>query len=247
MNEINVLHKLAVWSMRPNQIQQVAIAQACQTLMILRLLVGKLNEANELVRRAYNATQLSREYHAQLAPEARDAAREINRYLGKTNLIQQVHNSVAFHYSAEAMDGALQQISSDDGLEVFVAERLPNMLYVFSETLVTHTMLGDEGLSGFDRFMHEAINVSRWFLRFLDGFVTAFVVRHGERLFEGSGDEKHEISVATSFEDAYIPWFTEVAVREAAPTQPFQQTSDAAAEGRPVGRARGEIGIDYER
>jgi hypothetical protein len=166
------------------------------------------------VRRAYNATQLSREYHAELSPEAKDAYREMNRYFGKTNLIQQVRNGVAFHYSAEAMDGALQQILPDDDLEVFVAERLPNTLYVFSEALVTHTMLADEGLAGFDQFMKETTEVSRWFLLFLDGYVAAFLNRHGRDLFEDSCSELHEIGITVTFDDMYIPWFTNVPVRE---------------------------------
>lgn len=210
VNELNLLQKLSVWSMRRSEHPQIEMAQACQTLMLLRLLVGKLNEANELVRTAYNGTLLSREYHSRLGTEAREAAGEINRYFGRKNLIHRVRNDVAFHYSAEAMDGALQQASPDEELEVFAADRLPNTLYVFSEVLVTHSMLGAAGLAGFKRFMEEVIQVSRWFLRFLDGFVEAFLARHGRELFDDQGGEDFEIPLTESFENFILPWFTEV-------------------------------------
>lgn len=210
VNELNLLQKLAVWSMRPSENPHVVMAQACQTLVLLRLLVGKLNEANELVRSAYNATQLSREYNSELSTQASEAAREINRYFGRANLVHRVRNGVAFHYSAEAMDGALQQISPEDELEVFAAERLPNTLYVFSELLVTHSMLGDEGLGGFERFMDEVIQVSHWFLRFLDGFIEAFLARHGKDLFDDDGSEYLEVPITEKFENVVLPWFTEV-------------------------------------
>lgn len=210
VNELNLLQKLAVWSMRRSEHPQVEMAQACQTLMLLRLLAGKLNEANELVRTVYNGTLLSREYHSRLGREAREAAGDLKRYFGRRNLIHRVRNDLAFHYSAEAMDGALRQASPDEELEVFAAERLPNTLYVFSEVLVTHSMLGAEGLAGFERFMEEVIEVSRLFLRFLDGFVGAFLARHGEALFDDGGGEQFEIALTESFEDFVLPWFAEV-------------------------------------
>jgi hypothetical protein len=210
VNELNSLQKLAIWSMRRSENPHVEVAQVCQTLLLLRLLVGKLNEAHELVRTAYNATHLSREYDSGLSTQAKNSAREINRYFGRSNLIHEVRNVVAFHYSAKAMDGALQQITPDEDLEYFVAERLPNTLYVFSEALVTRSMLGAKGLTGFERFMDEVIRVSGWFLRFLDGFIEAFIARHGKEVFDDGGGENFEVSMTEKFEDVVVPWFTEV-------------------------------------
>lgn len=94
-NELNLLQKLAIWSLHVHGDLAVMRAQSCQALMLLRLLVGKLNEAYKLVDSSYFGSQLSRDYNELLSEASAQAIKNIRRYFrNDTNLVHRIRLSL---------------------------------------------------------------------------------------------------------------------------------------------------------
>jgi hypothetical protein len=210
-NELNLLHKLAIWSIRVHGDIAIKRAQGCQALMLLRLLAGKLNEAYKLVDSGYFGSQLSRDYDALLEPKSREAIKSIRRYFRQDgNLIRRIRNSVAFHYSAPEIGAPIDRVNSPDEFDFYLAPNLPNTLYYFSEVLVAWTMLGEMTTEALERFMDETRRVARWFLEFLDGFIAAFSSRHRDSIQDTESSDELDLAGLPDFDTIGIPWFTTV-------------------------------------
>jgi hypothetical protein len=106
LNEINILHKITLFSNKDVKTEAGRRAQNSQSLFLLIILTGKLWEGWELVEKAYFGTKLSKTYHNLLPQEAIDRLNDLKSYFGKSdNLIKKVRNKIAFHYdSSEILD-----------------------------------------------------------------------------------------------------------------------------------------------
>ena len=76
-------------------------ATGTQTQMLVRLMVGALNEAWELVSSRFIRNRLAKDYLVRLDPAGRTAFDELKRQFGGSNLLDGVRNNYAFHYPKE--------------------------------------------------------------------------------------------------------------------------------------------------
>jgi hypothetical protein len=181
--------------------------------MLLRLLVGKLNEANILVDKSYFGTQLSRDYGPVLDQTSLAAIKSIRRYFASSgNLVHRVRNAVAFHYSAPEIGASLEKVKVNEELDFYLAPNLPNTLYYFAEVMVAWTMLGEMTTEALQQFMDETGKVARWFIHFMDGFIAAFSDRHRSSLKDTDEGASAPVDIqgAPDFEVVQIPWFTTI-------------------------------------
>ncbi len=206
-NELNVLHKLAVWSGDFSGSEPIQRAQICQTLMFFRLLAGKLNEANELLRVSYFGTKLSKTYDSLLPPEAVTALSTVKRYFAGGNIINSTRKEFAFHYSATNTGAGLVALPEEEQLDYYVGPTISNTFYYFSEVSVATAMLGQLDREHFERFAGEIITIAGQFLRLLDGFLGVFTSRHGAQLLD-SDPGLLDLGDLPRFDGIRIPWFT---------------------------------------
>lgn len=141
-NEINALQKLVLWSCDfSSQNPAFDKGQTALSFMLLKLLAGKLNEANELLQKKFHGLSVSRDYEPSLSEEARDALSKIKSYFGRENLIHKVRKNYAFHYSPDELAAVLPSVSEDIDLYIDSAERILKNLYYFAEVLANTAML----------------------------------------------------------------------------------------------------------
>lgn len=142
LNEVNVLNKLTFLSTRFSpEPQWLAHAEAAQTFIIARTLIGKLNEGWDVIQRGFFRTKLSKEYQSLLEPSATEALRFLKGYFGRTNLVNTVRNNFGFHYSLEHAKTAIPDEALPDDLAIYLHETNGNSLYYFSEYLMTKALI----------------------------------------------------------------------------------------------------------
>src|SRR5215208_5596014 len=80
-NEIGILNKLLLWSVTVSEVkapeQQAWITRS---MFLARVLAGKLNEANEVLKKRFSRATLGGSYEPDLPPAAGAALTEIRRY-----------------------------------------------------------------------------------------------------------------------------------------------------------------------
>lgn len=174
-NEIWVLVKILGWSFNDKSDNPVlANVNLAQSLIIERLLAGKLHEGWELFRRAYIDTNLKLSIGSRLSGGARAAFNELDSYFGKSkNTINKVRNRFAFHYDPHRIKEQLSSVEETDKLEIYAGETTANMFYLISETIANSAMLntiqsGDyEAAAG--KLAKEITSIALHFITFCDG------------------------------------------------------------------------------
>jgi hypothetical protein len=113
-NEIIGLEKLVLWSYDlSSDNKAIANGQVTLSLMLIKLLSGKLKEGYKLIKNKYYSTEFSREYEKILSNKHKDTLDLLKRYFSKRNIIDNVRNNYAFHYTPDGLRAALPNINED--------------------------------------------------------------------------------------------------------------------------------------
>jgi hypothetical protein len=171
-NEMLLLQKLILCS-PPNSRGEVFLhARLTHTLVLYRLLAGKLHEAWELLRKSYFATKLSQTYDPALSSESKAALRALKQYHSTSNVVSKVRNEFAFHFPSAHFNKALQS-RSDAPLVIYLSPFPANCLFYCSEQLTTVAIVGEipnkETLANFRRFLDDAVTLAGHWLKFIRG------------------------------------------------------------------------------
>ena len=102
LNDLNILQKFLIIS--SNKLEDTTDTterkgKNSQSLLITRLLAGKLHESWELLKRIFFSARISQQYEQSLSPSAKDGLNKLKKYYGKQNLITQIRNEYSFLYS----------------------------------------------------------------------------------------------------------------------------------------------------
>jgi hypothetical protein len=174
-NEIWVLVKMLGWSFNSHAGNPVVInVNVSLSLIIERLIAGKLCEGWELLRKAYIDTNIKLSIEGKLSDETREAFRKLDEYFSRRkNIIDRIRNRFAFHYDPQKIKEQLSSIEETDKLEVYVAEKSSNMFYLMSETIANSAMLNTVQSGDYEaaakRLAKEIVDVSLQFITFCDG------------------------------------------------------------------------------
>jgi hypothetical protein len=192
-NEVWVLTKMLGWSFNSHVGNRVVIdVNVSVSLIIERLLAGKLCEGWALLRRAYIDTSVKLSIEKNLSDETREAFGNLEEYFSKRdNIINKIRNRFAFHYDPQKVKEELSSLKETDKLEVCVAERSSNMFYSMSETIANSAMLDSVQSGDYDaaagRLAKEILDISRQFITFCDGCLTHM----SEKYLGSSAEELH--------------------------------------------------------
>jgi len=219
-NEILLLQKLILCN-PPNPPGEVFLhARLTHTLVLYRLLAGKLHEAWELLRKSYFATKLSRTYDSSLSSESEAALRALKRYHSGTNAISRIRHEFSFHFPSNHFNKALQCRSSEP-LVIYLSPFPANCLFYCSEQLTTVAILEDtpnsETLAAFRGVIDDAVTLAGHWLKFMGGYLTLFVARNRAVL----QDRPESIEVHPPCRaEVSVPWFFAAGGEDGAPNQP---------------------------
>jgi hypothetical protein len=101
-NQISFFEKLVVLSSNkdgPTEMEQKL--SGAQTQMSLRVLIGVLNEAWELVRKRFLGAPYGKAYQTQLDQQGAEALARMNKRTGKEGLLANLRNAWIFHHPDE--------------------------------------------------------------------------------------------------------------------------------------------------
>ncbi len=212
VNEINALNKLIFWSHEyPTQNSAEKNGEVSLTFILLRLLAGKLNEGNELLRKKFYGSKISKDYAPALSQKGQEALNQIKRYFSGTNCVTHIRNNYAFHYSPEELDAVLPTVPEE--LEIYVSDGGgANTLYYFAEVLANRAILrtidDKDGYSAYKKLVKDLPMVAGWFINFAESLLVEFISKYEENIWDGFAEEV-QFDTLPSITDIKIPWFTE--------------------------------------
>jgi len=212
VNEINVLNKTFYLATQYNERPEWrAHAHSSQSLVFARALTGKLYEAWQLLQKGYYGTQLSREYDKHVDAEVKDALDGLGRYFSRENIVAEIRNRFAFHYSLDDAKVGLALALPEDKMIMYLATDNGNTLYYFSEVVVNAALL--EALEpgahekAMERLRTESQRVVGWFNDAAQGIMYRVVEKY---LLDANGKmtfDKVDIGIPAVAEEVEIPYF----------------------------------------
>lgn len=221
VNEINVLNKTFYIATQFDEEPQWRVhAHVSQSLVFARSLVGKLNEAWELLQRGYFGSKLSKAYHDHLKPDAGSALEKLKRYFGHENMIVAVRNRFAFHYSLRDAKTTLDRDLDDEEMVMYIARDNGNTLFYFFEYVIGRALVEaiEPGApeAALSRLMTETSQVVGWFNDLAGGIMTHIVETYLLGFDGKLALEPIDIGTVPAAEALEIPYFLTTNVQSAA-------------------------------
>jgi hypothetical protein len=142
LNEVNMLNKLfAVSTHFAHEPKWKAHIELAQSMMLGRLLIGKLHEAWVAITKGFLKSKAFRSYGVALSAPAQNALSELKTYFRKESLVNSVRNEYAFHFSLENASVHVPHDMPSDELSIYLHEAIGNSLYLFAETSMSVALL----------------------------------------------------------------------------------------------------------
>jgi len=216
LNDLNVFNKLLFFCMNRQTADKGAMktAKDIQTMCLIKILVGKLNEGWKLIEKWYYGTAVSKKYDGLLEQSAKVAVDEIKKYFSKgTNLISEIRNRLAFHYGPkkpeewrERVQVLIDKMQASQILEVYVSKAHGNCLFPMSNDSVILDILNLTGEpdneQAWKKLHGDFKKVINWFIDFLDGYHLAWAQKYG-----CLASDEEEVP-APSIKNVSLPYFT---------------------------------------
>jgi hypothetical protein len=190
-------------------------AHSTQALTIAKVLTGKLFEAWRFLEQGFFASKVSATYEPKLEAEAADALSNLKRYFGRKNLVVEVRNNLAFHYSAEQIRTGFERVPPSEDWSIVVAESSGNTLYYAADLVANYALLHlvdpTDPWKGLDKLMSELVPISRWFSDLATGCWLIFADRYLANANGAIPVQELHIEGAPALGDVRVPFFVESA------------------------------------
>ena len=209
LNEVNILHKLIIFSTKEVMNETERKAQNSQVLFLLRILALKLNEGWDLINKGFYNSQISKDYYKRLDETGKNNLNKLKRYFRKENLIERVRNRFAAHYDQEEIKKQIQEIQKKlncEVFEIFVSEEHANCLYYMSEIILTSAISESADIldihKTIDQLYSDVMQIAKCFLDFL-GDCMGIIARK----YPVFHTEEIEIPEPPVYDEIAIPYF----------------------------------------
>lgn len=207
LNEINILHKITLFSNKDVKTDAGRRAQNSQSLFLFIILTGKLWEGWELVEKAYFGTKLSKTYHNLLPQEGIDRLSDLKSYFSKSdNLVKKVRNKIAFHYDSSEMLDQFRKAPKNEIFEIYLSESQGNCFYFLPSVLLLNAILEWTGISdsmkATDAFFSDVLTIARWFIDFLNLCVVTIAKKNVQWKWE-----EIDIPDPVGIDEVVLPYF----------------------------------------
>jgi hypothetical protein len=146
-NEISTLRRLVAFSLQAEHsdpvIDQVAHGRA---QVVIRLLIGKLHEGHQVVKKRIQSSPIGRKYKNKLDPSASAALDSLNKYFGKSGLLSQLRKFHVFHYpDGQRIEDGFASVGEAESWDFYLATANGNSFYHASEMVMHYAMLRELG------------------------------------------------------------------------------------------------------
>jgi len=212
-NELNFLNKLLIFTGDTKKTGPERKAMTMQSLVIVRIFVGKLFESWKMLERDYFRAKLSVEYDRVLSVDGKSSLDYLKNYFKGKNLITSIRNKYSFHYDSDDFGDAVSSFDEDKKFELYLGENYSNTLHFFSEEIMTVGMLkltGEKDVQkSMDKLIGELVAVSGKFIDFAGHALTSIFDKYlGESLNDFISEEIN-ITTEADLELFKIPFFVE--------------------------------------
>ena len=207
LNELNTLQKVIFIAAKYTEDTLERRGRNLQALFFVRILAGKLSEAWELLKRDFFGAMLSQEYETRLDSDAKKNLEKLKKYFSRQNLIHQIRNEFAFHYSSpEEIKRQLDEVPREEVFELLLAPEHGNCLYSMSDVILNFALLNAvdpaDPWRAMDRVLSETFDVTRQFLDFLGECLVIIADQ-----YISLDSEKVEVSNPPALDDLALPYF----------------------------------------
>lgn len=214
-NELNALTKLFQFA-AGSAADEGVISQAeiMQSMVLARILTGKIYEFWRVLQNSLFGAQLSREYQPLMDIESTAALNELKKYFGRDNLVATVRNKFAFHYAGDQLDAGYASLEDGDPLQIYLAKHNANTFFSFAETIAGRSMLeairpGDP-IGAFEVLVAETSKLVGNIGEVAAGLMVVCVQRHiGANLYE-LGVKVISVNAVPDSQTVRIPYFIEI-------------------------------------
>jgi hypothetical protein len=217
-NQLSMLQKLLTFATNITPAEELEQhASGAQTQMLVRLTVGALNEAWELVRTRFIETTMAKDYLSRLDEAGREAFTSLKRQFGGSNLLSQIRKNYAFHYpSSDDVDQALDAICDNDELSrllnLYFSRHGFNSLFLISDLVfmqgIAHK-LGEYDLhEAQKKLMGEVSTASINLIEFARAFAAAAWRKHFG--WEMLAKDMVTVADAPNVDNVWLPFFVEM-------------------------------------
>lgn len=213
LNELNSLNKVFSWCLQSEcegESHTSRLAQGVQSMIYARVLTGKLWEAWEALRSTWFSSKPSPALAQGLHPDSRAALSALKVYFSRSNLIFDVRNSFAFHYSARKLGERWEEVAHGDGLQIVLGGTIGNNIDLAAEFMTNAALLRNAHPTdlelGMQTFLGDVQTMAGHFTTFLEGVTLIFLREMFGDRFADHGTED-EVTVSQSFSEVRIPYF----------------------------------------
>lgn len=218
-NQVNFFTKLVLLSSNqdgPNEMEQKL--SGGQTQMSLRILIGVLNEAWELVRKRFLSAPFAKTYRPLLDKEGADALARLNKRTGAGGLFSDLRNAWIFHHPDEdgiaeaACAAALADPMCDVEWNWYFSPSNYNSFFYPSEMVALHgiarILAAQDLIEAQHKLMASVIDVATDMNHVVYAIISVLYTKNiGPELLS---DAPVDIRTAPSIFDVWVPFFVEV-------------------------------------
>jgi hypothetical protein len=182
LNEINVLQKTTRLRSDECLTEIEKKGQITQLFIFHGILVGKLWECWEFLRKNFFKSSLALEYEELLSNEGKSSLRKLKQFFGKNKWMSKVRNRFTFHYDADELQKQLELMTDDELFEIFLAEAQGNSLFYCSTVLNLSAILGkmdaSDEVTSIEKYFSETLEASGNFIQFFNHFLGAIAEKY---------------------------------------------------------------------
>lgn len=217
-NQISMLLKLVIISTNTKADADIEqLSTGIQTQMLVRLMVGAVNEGWETIGKRFLSNPMQPDYLKRLDAGGLAALDALKKQFGGSNVLNKVRTNFAFHHpNTDDIEAAFEQArgdaKSDEIWTVQFADHEFNSLFVVSDLMFVHgiaKLMGetDPGVAQ-GKLLKELSDASRNIVEFAKAFFAAAWIKH----FGDSIDAKDVVAIdsAPKLGEVTLPFFVEV-------------------------------------
>lgn len=186
-------------------------AAVAQTFLILKLLIGRLHEANRFITKNYLKKNLHR-YEADMDAREAAARQKFTMYFDqKQNILKEIRDKFSAHYDTKAIVDVLKQLPNSFKFIQYFGGCAGHSLFYGSEMLILNAMASKvQGAhnvhDGINAIYRDAVEMSECLAAFVIGFIRVIIKKYLNP-FSTTQIRDIELGDLTSVSDYSLPFF----------------------------------------
>lgn len=210
-NQIVMFEKILIFSTNsqsPEVLEQQA--SGMQTQMLLRLMIGILNEAQRVITSRYSENPICKEYRSLIDQDGLKALADLNQQFGTSNLLSRLRTNYAFHHPvSDDVEAAFKKACDDPGMNnqwnFYFSQHGFNSLFYLSDIVITHGIfetIGEQQWAvGQQKIMDEVTRAANNIKEFARAYTAAVWRKHfgtemiADKVFKIAAPEAGEVTL----------------------------------------------------